>query len=146
MKKALSLTLLILATAYMTVKAQQPGVVMSDKTGWHKIGETTADFKTESDEIMVIGADKFSSVKMIVTDASIDLVSFDIYLESGEKQNVKIGKVIKSPGETRVVNLNGEKSIKKVVFIYKTVPNNADRKAHVELWGMKTNMDKKNKK
>ena len=29
--------------------------------------------------------------------------------------------------------------------MYKTVANAKDKKAHVELWGMKTNRDKKNK-
>ena len=57
---------------------------------------------------------------------------------------VKIGQNIKNPGETRVVSLNGgERSIKKIVLTYKTVPNSKDQKAHLELWGLKTNPDKK---
>lgn len=141
--KKIILALLTIAT-YTTTQAQQPNVVMSDKTGWHKIGETTADFKTEVDEIMVVGADRFGYIKIAVTDASINLESFDIIFENGEKQNVVIGKVIKHPGETRTVQLNGgEREIKKIVYRYKTVPNNADKKAHIELWGMKTNPDKK---
>lgn len=77
----------------------------------------------------------------------INLVSFNIYFESGDKQNVAIGKVIKNPGETRIVNLNGgERSIKKIDFTYKTVANSNDKKAHVELLGLKTNTDEKNAK
>jgi hypothetical protein len=146
MKKIVILTLLI-ATGCVKLFAQQPGVILSDKEGWHKIGETVADFKTESDEIIVLGADRFESIKIKVTDASIYLVSFDIYFESGDKQNVEIGKQIKNPGETRVVHLiGGEREIEKIIFIYKTVPNNNDKKAHVELWGLKVKPDKKNTK
>jgi hypothetical protein len=142
MKKTIFIALLIIY--YINAFAQQPAVVISDKEGWHKIGETTADFKTETDEIAVMGADRFAFVKIKVDDAPINLVSFEIYFESGDNQVVPIGKQIKNPGETRVVQLNGgERSIKKIVFTYKTVPNNADKKAHVELWGLKTNSDKK---
>lgn len=69
MKKHVIFTLLILAASYATLLAQQPNVVISDKTGWHKIGETTVDYKTENDEIHVIGANRFSSIKIVVTDA-----------------------------------------------------------------------------
>jgi len=119
-------------------------VVTSDKTGWHKIGETTVDFKKEVDEMSVMGADKFSKLKIKVTDASIYLTSFDIYFENEEKQSVRVGLDLKAPGETKTVDLNGgERSIKKVSFVYKTVANSKDEKAHVELWGLKTNADKK---
>lgn len=143
MKKLILFSLLV-AGSYGKIYSQKPGVVISDKDGWHKIGETTVDFKTEMDEILVIGADKFSSVKIKITDAPIRLESFDIYFENGGKQSVKIAKDIKDPGETREVKIEGgERSLKKVAFVYKTIPNKADKKAHLELWGHKTNIDKK---
>ncbi|MBI2269869.1 MAG: DUF2541 family protein [Bacteroidetes bacterium] len=143
MKKIILLALLVTGS-YTGMLAQKPAVIVSDKAGWHKIGETTVDYTTETDEIIVIGADRFSSIKLKVTDAPINLMSFDIYFESGDKQSVTIGNEIKDNEETRVIQLDGgERSIKKVVFLYKTVPNTMDKKAHVELWGMKTNPDKK---
>ena len=36
-------------------KAQKVSVVTNNKPGWHKIGETTADFKTDKDVIKVLG-------------------------------------------------------------------------------------------
>ena len=55
-----------------------------------------------------------------------------------------IRKVIQNPGETGIVKLSGgERRIKKVVFVYKTVPNTQAKKAQLELWGLKTNPDKK---
>ncbi|MBI2270404.1 MAG: hypothetical protein HYU69_08620 [Bacteroidetes bacterium] len=143
MKKLILLSLLIVGS-YSGIYSQKPAIVTSDKSGWHKIGETTVNFKTETDEIAVMGADRFAFIKIKVNDASIHLTSFDIHFETGDKQSVIIGQEIKAPGETRVVQLTGgERSIKKVSFIYKTVANAKDKKARVELWGLKTNPDKK---
>lgn len=141
--KKIVLIILLAITNCAGIFAQQPAVVLSDKEGWHKIGETTVDFKTETDEIMVIGADRFQFIKIKVNDAPIKLTSFDIYFEAGDKQSVTIGEEIKVPGETRTVKLNGgERSIKKITFMYKSI-NSQNKKAHVELWGLKTNADKK---
>jgi hypothetical protein len=143
MKNIIVCALLIMASCFKTL-AQKPGVVLSDKEGWHKIGETVVDFKTDRDEIAVVGADKFSFLKMKVTEAPINLTSFTIYFENDQMQPVMIGKNIKSAGETRVVKIDGgERAIKKVAFVYTTVSGSNDKKARVELWGMKTNSDKK---
>jgi len=141
------LFVLFLTASYNTVSAQKPAVVLNDKSGWHKIGETRVDFTHESDEIMVIGANKFGSVKIKVTDAPVNLKSFDIYFDKGDVQNVSIGESIKAPGESRVVQLEGnsERVIKKMVLRYNTANSNAGKKAHVEIWGLKTNPDKKSK-
>jgi hypothetical protein len=144
MKKTISMLLLI-AASYLNTQAQETHVVVSDKTGWHKIGETTVDFTTEREEIVVVGADKFSAIEIMVKESPIHLISYDIYFENGERQSVAIGREIKSPGETGIVNLNAERSIKKIVFLYKTFPSNAEKKARLELWGMKMNPDKKKK-
>lgn len=145
MRKMILLALLVAGQSIAF--AQKPGVVLSDKTGWHKIGETSVDFKSDSDAIAVLVADRFEFVRIVVEDAPIHLVSFRVHFESGDSQDVAIGKELKAPGETRVVKLNGgERSIKRVAFVYHTVPNYADKKARVQLWGMKTNPDKTDKK
>ncbi len=143
MKKVALLILLAVAGCYGAAMAQKPAMVVSDKTGWHKIGETTVDFTKDRDEVMVLIADRFAELKFKVTDAPIDLIDVEIFYESGDSQNVKIGYPIKSPGESRTINLNGgERSLKKIVFTYKTLANAKDKKAHVEIWGLKTNPDK----
>ncbi len=71
-------------------------------------------------------------------------MDLEIYYESGDKQDVKVNSPIKAPGESRIINLNGgERNLEKIVFVYKTLPNRKDVKAHVEIWGLKTNTDKK---
>lgn len=135
---------LALAGINNTTVAQQAKVVVNDKTGWHKIGETTVSFEKETDEIMIMGADKFASIKFKVTDAPIDLISGEVYYDNGTSERININMPIKMAGETKVFNIKGgERDLKKVVLVYKTMPNQKDKKAHVELWGLKTNADKK---
>lgn len=148
--KKLAIVLFAALGIYGKASAQQPAVITSDKTGWHKIAETTVDLKKEKDEVMVMGADRFASLKFKVTDAPINLVSLEVYYEDNTKEDVMVNFPIKVQGESKVVNIKGgEKDIKKIVFVYKTAENSNDQKAHVEIWGLKTNQDKnmdKNKK
>jgi hypothetical protein len=144
MKKTLMIILLAIAGIYYTASAQQTEIITSDKTGWHKIGETTVNFQKESDEITVMGADKFASIKFKVLEAPIDLKSIEIFFDKGETQRMTINMPIELKGESRVINLSGgERDVEKIVFVYKTLPNRKDVKAHVEIWGLKTNADKK---
>lgn len=133
---------LVLMLAVSTVAwAQKPKVVTTDKPGWTKIAETTVDFKTETDELLVVGNNRFDSLKFTVEDASISLVSFDIYFDKGGQQSVSVSQEIKSAGESQVVKLTGdtERKVTKVVFRYKTVGTAGnDKKATVKLWGLKS--------
>lgn len=144
-KKLLIFMLLTIVGSFATLSAQTPAVMLSDAAGWHKIGEKSVDFKADRDEIVVMGSDRFSAIKFKVTEAAIDLVSLEVTYESGDKQNVKINQAVKSIGESRTIDLKGgaERSIKKIVFVYRTLPNSKDEKSHVEIWGLKTNVVQK---
>lgn len=143
--KKLIVTLLLAASPAIGM-AQIPKVVLSDDPGWHKIGETTVSMETETDDIRIIGADHFHTIKMKVSDAPIHLISFEIFFEDDKKQTVALGEEIKASGETRKIPIDGgARSIKKVKFNYRTVANATNQKAHVELWGLKGNADMKRK-
>lgn len=142
MKKVI--LMLFVAIFGITTLSAQTKLVVSDKTGWHKIGETTVDFTKERDEITVIGADKFASLIFKVTDAPINIMDLEIFYESGENQKVSVNFPVKAPGQTKEIDIKGgERAIKKIVFVYKTISNKKDEKAHVEIYGLKTNVDKK---
>jgi hypothetical protein len=147
MKKIIMFIAIAMTAFGGAVSAQKPAVVVSDKTGWHKIGETTVDFTNDHDEVAVLMADRFAALKFKVTDAPIDLLDLDVYFEDGTMKTVKVGYAIKAAGESsRVIDLPGsEQNLQKIVFRYKTVANAQNKKAHVEIWGMKTNTDKGNK-
>jgi hypothetical protein len=144
MKKTMLIAMILIAGSFAKVKAQTPSVMVSDKKGWHKISERTVDFVKDRDEVLVVGADRFSAIKFMVTGAPIDLQDLEVYYESGDKQDIQVRTPVLSGKESRVIQLNGgERSLKKIVFIYKTLPNRKDKNAHVEIWGLKTNTDKK---
>ena len=143
MKKVIMMTLLAVALIANMAQAQKPVVVVSDKTGWHRICRTIVNFKTDRDQIVVLGADRFSAIKFKVKKAPINLIDLEVFYESGDVQKINVNTVIKSQGESRVIDLNGgERNLKKIVFIYKTLPNRRDVRGHVEIFGLKTNTDK----
>ena len=130
---------LLLAAKIDVMFAQDPGIVTSSKPGWHKIGETNANFKTENESIIVLGADKFKAIKLKITEAPVNIQSLQVFYESGEVEEITVKNEIPAGGETREIDLkNGvTKELKKVVFTYKTLPNRQDEKAHIELYGLK---------
>jgi len=122
----------------LTAFAQKPGIVASDKAGWHKIGEVKANFKTESESIAPMGKDKFKAVKLVITDAPIEISQVIITFEDETMQQIPLDGSIAVGGETKAYDLNSpDKEIKKVSFTYKSKPNYEGDRAHVELYGLK---------
>jgi hypothetical protein len=137
MEKLKVFFLVLFVACVNTAFSQDPAVVTSDKPGWHKIGEVKADFKTESESIIVLGKDEFKSIKLKVTDAPIDINKVTVYYESGETQEIPISGMLAAGNETKVYDLKYPKDLKKVAFSYRSEPNYRGEKAHVELYGLK---------
>ena len=76
-------------------------------------------------------------------EVPIHLMSLEAHFDDGTKQDINVNFPIKPKGESRIIEFDGgERDLKKVVFVYKTIANRSDRQAHVEVWGLKTNVDK----
>jgi hypothetical protein len=137
MKKKI-MAFIVFAMSLGIASAQQPAVQVSTAPGWHKISTTTVDLKNERDEIMVLGADRFSALKFMVMDAPISLQDLEIWFENGTKQDVQLREQVEMGKETRVVNIDGgPKDINKIVLVYKTVPNSTNEKAQLTIYGLK---------
>jgi hypothetical protein len=135
MKKTIIIMLFALVT---NVYAQKPAVSLDEKAGWHKISETTVGFKTEKDEIVVMGADKFKALKFKVTEGAIDLQDLEVHYSEGDKEDIQVRTPILEGGESRVIDLKGyARDLKKVVFVYRTIKDASKDRAHVELYGLK---------
>src|SRR5882757_2576302 len=138
MKKSIVVLVLVFqALVFNQVFAQKPEVAISNKAGWHKIGEVTASFKEENQSISVMGKDKFKALKLKVTDAPIDIEKATVFYESGETQDLAMNNALEMGQETKTFDLKNTDGIKKVSFTYKTRPNSKHEKAHVELYGLK---------
>ena len=143
MKRVLMITMAAALSMNSLFGQDDRTVVLSDKTDWHKIGETKVNFDTDRDEVAITGADKFAALKFKVKDVPIHLMSMVAYFDDGGKQDINVNFPIKPKGESRVIEFDGgERDLKKVVFVYKTIANSSDRQAHVEIWGLKTNADR----
>ncbi len=138
MKKVALVFVVLFAVLMNSAFAQEPGIMLSNKPGWHKIGEVKANFKMENESISVLGADKFKSILLKVTDAPINIERVQVFYESGEMEEFDVKNELKPNSETRKIDLKGtDKELKKVTFTYKTLPNAKEEKAHVELYGLK---------
>jgi hypothetical protein len=138
MKKVMMLIMLVAVSNYGIINAQLNKTFITDKSSWHKIGETTINFLAEKYEILVLKADKLGYIKFKVSNAPIVLVDLEVFFENGRKRRIDVNSLVKEPGESWVIILNpGERNIQKVAFVYRTIPNHKDEKAQVELWGLK---------
>lgn len=124
--------------AISVVTAQKVEVITSNKPGWHKIGETNVMFKTDRDVLVVLGADKFKAIQIKVTDAPIRVEDLEVYYENDTKEDIQVRAVFKKGEKSRVIDLKGgDRNLKKVVFVYHSIPNWKGERAHVELYGLK---------
>lgn len=137
MKKTI---LILLATVFMinVLNAQKPEVITNNKPGWHKIGDANVSFKTDKDEFVVFGKDKFKAIQVKVTDAPVRIEDMQVWYDGGAKEDVPLRSDFNAGGESRIIDLKEHSSgIKKVTFVYRTRPNMRVDKAHIELWGLK---------
>src|SRR5438105_2781236 len=114
MKKVVIIFLVLAAGCLQAVFAQKPALIASNEPGWHKIGEISASFKLQNESIVVLGADRFSSIKLRVTDAPINIESVQVFYESGDIQDIDVKHEMKPGAETRVLDLKSDEGLRKV--------------------------------
>jgi hypothetical protein len=132
---------LFLMATFLTatvLRAQKPEVITKDKAGWQKIGDAKVDFKADRDKFILIGKDKFKSLKLKAKDAPIQIESMSVEYEGDVKEEIALSSELKTGAESRVIELkNSNAGIKNVTFVYHTVPSSGTTKAEIELWGLK---------
>jgi hypothetical protein len=103
---------------------------------WEKLGERKVNFAVDRDEILVTASEgRFTALKILVKKGAINLHKVVVHFGDGSEQEVETRDEIRAGGESRVINLEGNRRvIRKVVFVYDT-KNFADKRAEVELWG-----------
>jgi hypothetical protein len=143
LKKILFLILIVIVNSYSPSFAIVPNIEMNDNRGWQKIGHTQVNIEKDRDVIHVKGTKKFTKIKFKVSEPFIVISDVEVYYTSGDMQTLKTNETLKSSEITRYVDLDGERSIKKIVFIYKTLPNKNKNNAEVNLWGYRNNLVKK---
>ena len=66
-----------------------------------------------------------------------------ISYEDGTKQDVPVAATFSAGQESRIIDIPGaEKDIARISFVYHSIPNQGKDRAHLEIWGYKSNADK----
>ena len=138
MKTFASILCLFVAVNF-AIASQQPNTDHRMPTlppRWEKLGERNVNFAVDRDEIFVTASEgRFTALKIKVRKGAINLHKMVVHFGDGSEQEVETRNNIAAGGESRVINLEGNRRvITKVVFWYDT-KNFAGRKAEVELWG-----------
>jgi len=108
----------------------------SGSDNWEKIGETKVNQSVENDEFnFPPKGPVLSALKIRSKKGGINLQRCIIYFSNGDKKSIELRNDIPPGGESRVINLPGNKySITKFTFWYGT-PQSGDQKAELEIWG-----------
>src|ERR1043165_574915 len=118
MKRNFLTALIAMISFSYSAIAQKIAVETNDEPGWHKIAQTTADLKQDRDEVIVVGADHYRSIRLKVKDVPVEITDFTVVYEDGAKQDISVRSLIKPGDETRVIDLEGkDRAIKKVVLM-----------------------------
>ena len=141
MKKTYFILLVFALMFCNALKAQV--AVYGNKPGWYRIAQKSVDFRSDQDQVEIVGADKFKAIQLKVTDARIhfeDLnVIYDLPGVTQEfKEDISVRSDFKPGDKTRIIYLKYPcLKINKIRFVYRTVPNFRYEKAHIEIYGLK---------
>ncbi|MBI5915227.1 MAG: DUF2541 family protein [Bacteroidetes bacterium] len=134
--KTFASILCLLVVANLATALPKSEIPNPKSNRWEKLGERNVNFAVDRDEIFVTASEgRFTALKIKVRKGAINLHKMVVHFGDGSEQEVETRNNIAAGGESRVIDLAGNRRvITKVVFVYDT-KNFADRKAEVELWG-----------
>jgi hypothetical protein len=103
---------------------------------WEKLSDRKVNQTAESDEInFPANGPILTAIKIKSRRGGINLQRCVIYFANGEKKSIELRNDIPAGGESRVINLPGNKqSIIKFIYWY-GIPQSGDQKADLEIWG-----------
>ena len=132
MKNVLFLATLAIAVFGTAVQANPYSYLAK----WVNLGQRVVTYTQDRDVIDVkIRDGYFQSLKFKVLRAPIDMDRCVVHFENGETKEVELRNNIPAGGESRRIDLPGNKRfIEKVVFWYDT-KNRSNKRAVVSLWG-----------
>jgi hypothetical protein len=103
---------------------------------WEKLGDRKVNQSAESDEInFPSNGPVLTAIKIKSKRGGINLQRCVIYFANGDKKSIELRNDIPPGGESRVINLPGNKQpITKFTYWY-GIPQSGDQKADLEIWG-----------
>lgn len=128
MKSKLIVLSLFLLTVSLSSYAQR----------WEKLGERVVNYKTDRDVIKCGHKGTFTALRIHVENSPVEFHDIEVEFMNGSKQRINIREQIRAGGESRVIDLRGNKRvIKDITLIYHTNRHigASKRKARVYIMG-----------
>ncbi len=132
--------LFLLSTLFVAIPTQAAPaptpILENEALNWEKLGQRRVNYGLDRDEIVVTAREgRFTRLQLRVRRAGLNLHRCVVHYANGDTQALQIREDIRAGGQTRVIDLQGNRRIiTKVVFWYDT-NNRANRRAILELWG-----------
>ncbi len=102
---------------------------------WKLLGAKKVDYGLDRDEIITTFDGPLTALRFKVKRSPINMHKIMIYFRNGDVEEIIVRENLGAGGQSRIIDLPGNKrSVNKVVFLYDT-KNLARRKGVVELWG-----------
>lgn len=103
---------------------------------WEKLGERKVDRAMDHDKILVgAGEGTFTKLKIIVRHSGLNLHKMVVHYGNGEDQELAVREDIPRGGESRVIDLSGNKRVIRSVDFWYDTKGLLNDKTVVELWG-----------
>jgi len=129
MRQKIALSLLFAIMTIFVAPAQVIG-------NWEKLGERKVQFKSEKDVIKCSSKKSYTKLKIKVGEAPIEFDEVVVKYENGNSQEIRLRSEIPAGGESRVIDLPGNKRIvNEIIFKYRSKKGHKGGKATVEVWG-----------
>ncbi len=102
---------------------------------WVHLGDKHVDGKVDHDKISIGRSDgRFRQLQIRVSDAAVDFQRVVVHYGNGEDEELQIRERVNAGGQTRAVDLHGNRFISSVEFWYEKA-NWGSRRPTVSLYG-----------
>jgi hypothetical protein len=103
---------------------------------WELLGSRMINYALDHDEIMVTRAEGvFSAVQLRIKRSPINMHKMVVHYGNGEVDEIALRENFRAGGQSRVIDLPGNKRVIKKVVLWYDTKNPANDKGVVELWG-----------
>lgn len=108
----------------------------ADLAGWDHLGMRQVDFRVDHDAIIALGQGSFRRIRIDVAGGDLELLDVKVRFGDGETWSPPTRLYFQEGSRSRIIDLpGGARLIRRVDFVYRSVPGGGQGKAVVHLYG-----------